>query len=158
MASTLDWPRSPPSRASRPRGSRARLGLLGRAGSTSSSPARRVEGAAQLAVLHARGDARVDGASSAAKSSGIVVCVSGAPTTLRARSGWISSLREVRLSTTWTSSSSRTCSRRQRSRRRRTPRSATTSGVVTTSTVPAISAPIALASETCAPRSTTVSA
>ena len=97
-------------------------------------------------------------ASSAAKSSGIVVWASVPPTTLRARSGWTSSLREVRLSTTARSSSPRTSSRRQRSRRRRTPRSETTSGVVTITTWLAISAPIALASETCAPRSTTVKA
>ncbi len=74
-------------------------------------------------------------ASSAEKSAGIVVSAIRPPTTLRARSGWISSRRDARLSTTKTSSSeSRTC-RRATGRAgggRRAARA--TSGVVTTST------------------------
>ena len=98
-------------------------------------------------------------ASKEEKSAGIVVRASRPAITLRARSGWTSSLREARLSTTSTSSSSsRTCRRFHSSSRRLTPRSETTSGWVTTSVRLAISAPIALASETLAPRSTIVSA
>ena len=46
------------------------------------------------------GEPVLTAASNAAKSAGIVVWASRPPTTLRARSGWTSRLREVRLSTT----------------------------------------------------------
>ena len=61
MASAVAWPRSPPRRASSPRPRRRRPPAPRRPGSTPSSAARRVVGAAQLAVLHARGRAGVDG-------------------------------------------------------------------------------------------------
>ena len=104
------------------------------------------------------GEPVLTAASSALKSAGIVVCAIVSPTTLRARSGWISRRRDAWLSTILTSSSSRTPSRFHSSRIRRTPRSASTSGVVTTITCDAISAAIAVASVATAPMSTTVSA
>ena len=130
-----------------------------RCGTISSSFGQRLERAAQLVVLQPARRAGVDRGLERVevgrdRASETIV----SPTTLRARSGWISRRRDARLSTTLTSSSSRTPSRFQRSRIRRTPRSASTSGVVTTSTWPAISAAIAVASVATAPMSTTVSA
>ena len=154
------WPRSPDSRWSRPRDSPCSAASSSSEEAIASSSLTSASKAPRSLPSSSRaGEPVFTAASKAAKSAGIVVSASRPPTTLRARSGCTSRLREAWLSRTSVSwSSSRTCRRRHRSRSRRTPRRATTSGVATISTLLAISAPIALASETLAPRSTTVSA
>ena len=110
--------------ARQPREQAARRALLlggssSAAGIASSSSASASKAPRSLPSSRRAGEPVLTAASKAAKSAGMVVSASRPPTTLRARSGCTSSLRDARLSSTSVSSSSRTCRRRHRSRSRR---------------------------------------